>query len=207
MTTFEHVLLGVNGALVLGLHERFGWQAAALAGVAAAAPDWDGLTILAGAALFADAHRVWGHNLLACALLGLAIAAFDHRYDLITRGGRLLARMLPGVAVGARVERGTRFGRFATWTAVAVLAAVSHLAMDMLFSGTATLSDWELQLLWPFSSRGWVFPLVPWGDVGVSVIFFCGMFAMIAWRSRLRLIAGMTLLGVIAYIMARGTIV
>ena len=30
MTTFEHAMLGINGALAVGLHRRFGWQIVAM---------------------------------------------------------------------------------------------------------------------------------------------------------------------------------
>jgi hypothetical protein len=46
MTTFEHAMLGINGVLASGIHRRFGWQIVALAGIAAVAPDWDGIPML-----------------------------------------------------------------------------------------------------------------------------------------------------------------
>lgn len=45
MTTFEHAMLGANGVVASGLHDRFGWRLVALAAIAAIVPDWDGLTV------------------------------------------------------------------------------------------------------------------------------------------------------------------
>ncbi len=70
----------------------------------------------------------------------------------------------------------------------------------MIFSGTATLGDWELKLLWPFSDRGFVYPLIPWGDIGVTLLFVTGMFAMLRWKTRTAWIARLTLLVAVGYI-------
>lgn len=88
--------------------------------------------------------------------------------------------------------------------AVAVVAALSHLPADMVVSGTATLSDWELQVLWPFSHQGWAFAMVPWGDAGISIVLVIGMFAMLRWKSSVETIARGTLGAVVAYIALRG---
>ncbi len=199
-------MLGINGVLATGLQRRFGWQVAALAGLAAIAPDWDGLTILWSTTVFADAHRVWGHNLLACVLLGVMMGTLDYRFDLVTRCARWLQKLLPLEIAERNIEiRGsfTMSGQ-TTWIVVAVAAALSQLPADAVVSGAEGLSDWEVQPFWPFSSQGWVFPLVPWGDVGITVVFVMGMFAMLRWRSRVRLIAVLTLCGAIGYIAIRG---
>lgn len=206
MTTFEHALLGVNGALAAGLHQRYGWQMVAMAGLAAVSPDWDGLTIVLGPTVFAEGHRVWGHNLLACVLVGILIGILDYQLDLVTRGGRVLTKCLRlrvQTELTVRTERSARHQ--IVWIFVAVVAALSQLPADMLVSGTDTLPDWEVKLLWPFSDRGWVCPMVPWGDVGISLVFVAGMFATIKWPSRTRIIAGITLGCVAAYIVLRGS--
>ena len=46
MTTFEHAMVGVNGALAAGLTRRCGWKVASMAGLVAVSPDWDGLTLI-----------------------------------------------------------------------------------------------------------------------------------------------------------------
>lgn len=200
-------MLGINGALAAGLSRRFGWQVVAMTGMAAVSPDWDGLTILFSPTAFADGHRVWGHNLLACVLVGAMIGTLDYQFDLATRAGRLLTRLLrlktTPAELPSRVQR-SALGQ-GVWILVAVAAAFSHLAADLLVSGTDTLPDWELKLLWPFSDQGWVYPMVSWGDVGIALIFIVGMFAMLKWRGRIQPLAAATLAAVAAYIAIRGT--
>lgn len=82
MTTFEHAMVGINGALAAGLHRHYQWCIAALAGLAAIAPDWDGLKILGGMHLFDHAHCAWGHSFLTCVILGCVLAGLDYRFDL-----------------------------------------------------------------------------------------------------------------------------
>lgn len=208
MTSIEHALLGINGVVAGGLDRRYGWQLAAIAGAAAMIPDWDGLTILFGADLFADAHRVWGHNIIACAAIGVVLGAADYCLDLTTRAARRFARILPvAIATEAIPPRRTRSWREgAIWAIVAVAAAASHLVADLLFSGTAALSDWHLKLLWPFSDRGWIYPMVPWGDPGATVVMVAGMLAMAQSSSRRQLIAALTLAAVTLYILIRGLV-
>lgn len=206
MTTYEHAMLGITGVLATGLDRRYGWSIVAIAAVAAVSPDWDGLTILAGSAAFAASHRLWGHNVLVCTLSGLLMGVADYRFDLVTRCGRLLAQKLqsapPEGSLGVRESHS--FDGFVVWVSVAVLAALSHLAADLVFSGTATLPDWELQPWWPLSRAGYVYPLVAWGDAGASIIFVAGMFAMWRWPSRRQAISLATLAGVVLYVVVRG---
>src|SRR5687767_6335540 len=63
-------MVGATFALAAGLHRRYGWRVALMAGAAAALPDWDGLTLLLGPVAYAQGHRVWGHNVLVAGLLG-----------------------------------------------------------------------------------------------------------------------------------------
>ncbi len=206
MTTYEHAMLGITGVLATGLNRRYGWPIVALAAVAAISPDWDGLTIVAGSAAFAASHRLWGHNVLACVLTGLLMGILDYQFDAATRCGRLLAQKLRLAVPGGplRVRETHRFSGFAVWVGVATLAALSHLAGDLVFSGTATLPDWELRPWWPFSSAGYIFPLLAWGDAGASIVFAAGMFAMWKWPRRLQLISAATLACVILYAAVRG---
>ena len=62
------------------------------------------------------------------------------------------------------------------------------------------MTDWELKLWWPLSERGYVYPLVRWGDVGVTLIFVLGMFAMVRWPKHTQRIAGATLGCVALYV-------
>jgi len=92
------------------------------------------------------------------------------------------------------------------WAVTGIAASLSHLAADVVFSGNSSLADWELKLLWPMSNRGWVCPLVPWGDVGATLIFIAGMFAMARFRQNVQSISCATLLLVAIYIVLRGSI-
>ena len=205
MTAFEHALLAANAVWAAGLHRRHGWQLAALAGCAAVLPDWDGIPLLIDAHAFAAGHRVWGHNLLVCLGLGLVVGGLDYRCDLVTRAARRLICWLRRPAEIPPAGRTTFHAAGAgLWMLVAVAAMLSHLVGDLVVSGTAQLPDWELQRLWPFSDRGWVFPLVPWGDPGITLVFVGGMFAAAYWRSRLQPVGAMTLLLVAGYLIVRG---
>ena len=200
-------MLGITGVVATGLNRRYGWPIVALAAVAAVNPDWDGLTIVAGSAAFAASHRLWGHNVLACVLTGLLMGVVDYRFDVSARCGRFLAQKLRLALPGEppRVRETHCLSGFAVWVCVAVLAALSHLATDLVFSGTATLPDWELQPWWPFSSAGYIFPLLAWGDAGASIVFAAGMFAMWKWPGRLQLTSAGTLACVVLYVVLRGT--
>ena len=209
MTTFEHVLLGINGATASGLTKRHGWKIAALAGVAATVPDWDGLTIVVSQSAFATGHRLWGHNLLTCVLAGLFLGGLDYRFDLMARCGRRLTRWarwlhLDISAQSLVVRRSFRSGEAAAWIVVATAAVLSHLPADAVVSGTATLPDWELHVLWPFSDCGWVYPLIPWGDAGVTIIFVAGLFAMVRWKQQTQPICAATLAAMAIYLAVRG---
>ena len=209
MTTYEHAMLGVTGTLAVGLHRRYGWQIVALGGFVSLLPDWDGLSILFGAAAFDRVHRTVGHNLPVCMLLGAVVAALDYRYSLALRAKEYAGRHLRGLASGEPSPNRSVFRapELCAWVAVGVVASLCHLAADVVFSGHATLSDWGLRLFWPFSDRYWAYPMVPWGDPSVTVIFVIGMFAMIRWPARLQTVAGLTLTLVVGYISIRGAMV
>jgi membrane-bound metal-dependent hydrolase YbcI (DUF457 family) len=102
------------------------------------------------------------------------------------------------------VARGGR--EVALWLAVGVVAAYSHLLMDVLYSAGKGLPMWGVPLFWPFSSREFAFPLVRWGDVGATVLLAASMFAMLRWPSRVWAIAAGSLAAIAAYIVVRGLV-
>jgi hypothetical protein len=205
LTSFEHAMLGIDGVLAVGLNRKYGWQLAAVAGMAAVMPDWDGLSILVSAQLFDESHRVWGHNLLSCLVLGLLIGTCDYRWDLVTRVARPLVRLGRSEIPAAKLAVRHHFslGGLAVWLVTSALATLSHLPADLVVSGTATLEDWKLKLWWPWSDAGYVFPMVRWGDAVITIVFVVGMFAMVRWRSQTQNISCCTLAGVIAYLVIR----
>ncbi len=199
MTVFEHAMFGVNLALTAGVQRRHGWGLVGAAAVAAALPDWDGLSILLGGSAFAAAHRVWGHNLLAAGLSGAAVGVIAL---LVVRSDRVRARLvLPGAPLPASPPRS--LATPAMWAVVGALAGLSHLPADIVFNGGTDLPVWPVPLLWPFSREGWAVPVVPWGDLTVTLLFVAEMFALYRWRGRERAIAVLTLAVGSAYLLAR----
>jgi membrane-bound metal-dependent hydrolase YbcI (DUF457 family) len=206
VTVFEHFMLGGNLALAAGLHHRFGWRIVAIAAVASAVPDWDGLTILFGSSAYARGHRVWGHNLLAAGLAGTLVAMLEYCCNVCGGIQKLVATRWQ--QVGLPPEPSSKYS--ATWLGVCVLtgliASFSHLFADFFYSGRGSNNVWPLQLLWPFSERSWAYPILPWGDLGATLIFVVEMFALYRWPTRMQLIAILTLLSVVAYVALRWAI-
>lgn len=204
MTVFEHALTGVDGALVLGLHRRHGWPIVAWAGLAATLPDWDGLTLVLGPRWYAESHRVWGHNLLVATLLSALLAWLVVHFDILGRTGRYLGQRFPILAAGEPAPPPTPgFRRTRRWILVGILATLSHLVADVLFSGHPTYGTWGVPLCWPFRSDLFAWPTVPWGDLGATLILAAGMFLMV-WRpTRVQSIAGGTLAVLGTYMLLR----
>jgi membrane-bound metal-dependent hydrolase YbcI (DUF457 family) len=207
VTIYEHIMLGVDGAMAIGLHRRWGWQIVAWSGCAAALPDWDGLTLLLGGDCYAAGHRVWGHNLLAAGLSAVILGVVLCRWDLFTRVGKAVPSSWGSVAP-SKAENAVRcsWGLLLVWAAVGLAAAYAHLGLDVLFSYGRDLPVWDVPLLWPFSARGFAYPTVRWGDPVPTIIFAAGMLAMARWRSATQRIAAITLTLVAAYIVVRGTV-
>jgi hypothetical protein len=194
MTFYEHAMLGGSLALALGAHRRQGWGLAATAAGAGALPDWDGLSLLFGPMAYSEVHRTWGHNLLAAGVGGLVCGAAGYLCRLTSRV-RTPLTAAPTPLVSGRA--------LAVWVVVSILAAESHLPADLVYGGAAGMPDWPLKMLWPFSQRGWAYPVVPWGDLGATAIFIVEMFALYRWPTRARLIAALSLLAVAAYVAFR----
>jgi len=206
MTSFEHALIGIDGALAVGLDRRFGWPIVASAAVAAVLPDWDGLTLLFGPNLFADAHRIWGHNLLVAGLLAAVVGTLLYWWDLLAKGQHALARRWPRLAIGSLPASASKHsvGGLLVWIATVVVATYSHLVGDLVFSANSELPGWGLPLFWPVDRTAWAYPLVPWGDVGTTLVLAGGRFAMVRWSERRQAIARGTLVLVAVYIAVRG---
>ena len=183
MTTFEHAMLGVDLVIASGLDRKHGWRLAAMAGVAAVLADWDGF-------LFST-HRAWGHGILPCFLIAVLWGLLDYRFDLISRLASRAVRFTKVTVPEGLLARRTVFskGEAMLWCVVSIIAAQTHAPCDMIVSGTKSLPDWEVLWLWPFSSKGFVYPLVPWGDVGITLILFAGMFVMLRYRERRQYVA------------------
>jgi len=199
-------MLGINGAIAAGVDARYGWKIVALAGVAAVAPDWDGLPMLVDMASYERGHRVWGHNLLACLVIGAMIGTIDYRFDISGRVAGRLVKFGPFAELAPQIEQRSEWSipEWLAWIVVAVAAALSQIPADAVVSGGEGLSDWALKPLWPFSDYRFVFSLVPWGNIGVTILFAIGMLALARWKRRVRAIATATLVAVVAYIVVWG---
>jgi membrane-bound metal-dependent hydrolase YbcI (DUF457 family) len=220
MTPFEHALVGMNGVLACGIHRRHGWPIVAWGAFAAILPDWDALTLvlgiprfvlgfcrgdqpllLSGMKWYVEGHRLWGHNLLVTGLLAAVLSALAYRLDVPTRIQRSLARRwklfsIPDNANELSQHSGKEFW---LWIVVGVLASYSHLLMDIFCSGNQSLPSWGVPLLWPFSNQMCACPLLPWGNIGATVILAASMFAMLRWKRHVQGIAFLSLLAVMVY--------
>lgn len=203
MTSPEHTLVGVHGAFALGLHCRWGWPAVAMAGLASIVPDWDGLLILLDVKQFDTGHRVWGHNLLAIAASSALLGWSQHKYRWIERVWRAVQRK-PATALLGVISEVPPTGSAGAFIGIACVAQLIHLPCDMVVSGGRGLSDWPIQPLWPFSTRELAFPLIPWGDIGPTVILMGGAIAMAKRTDLVRPLAVATLVVLGAYLVARG---
>ena len=199
MTVYEHAMLGATIALAAGTRRRHGWGIVGTAALAAALPDADGLSILFGAEAYSRIHRVWAHNILVVSLLGLVTGAGGYGLSLSGRLTRF-ARPVPAKSTPPAPASVFSFHGLAVWMCVGLLASLSHLPADLVYAGAPGYTTWPVPLLWPFSAQGWALPVVPWGDLGVTLIFVAEMFALYRWTSHARLIAWTTLAAVLAYI-------
>jgi membrane-bound metal-dependent hydrolase YbcI (DUF457 family) len=166
-------------------------------------PDFDGLTILLGANLYAEAHRLWGHNLLVAGLVAAVASVVVYQGDVLTKTQKWLAKRWKAVPDSSPMQA-HRLSELLLWVVVGVVAAYSHLLMDIFFSSGRQLQTWGVPLLWPFVPTTWAYPLVPWGDIGVTVVFAASMLVMLRWQEWVRTIATGTLIAVAGYMAIRG---
>ena len=138
-----------------------------------------------GGSCYAEGHRVWGHNLLVAAAAAVFLATLLYRFDLLGWVRCWLSRRWSAIPAENQTGPPVRScGRWALWTAVAVVANYSHLVADIAYSTGRNLSAWGVPLYWPFSVRSWTFPSVQWGDVTATLILAAAMFAMLRWPAR-----------------------
>ena len=203
-------MVGIHLALGLGLHRRLGWASVALAGVASNIPDWDGLPMLIDMAWFEAGHRVWGHNVLSIICTSLLLAATQVRWNWINRFTDWCSRKW-GLS-DARRDSGGLGGqqaipadeiRFSVWIVIAMVAQVVHLPCDMVVSGGAGLSDWAVEPWWPWSHTGYVYPMIPWGDPGPTLILMAGALVIARWPRLIINGSRVTVAVLIAYLVVR----
>lgn len=201
MTTPEHTLVGIHAALAMGCHRHWSWPAVVMAGLASNLPDWDGLPMLIDMQRFELGHRVWGHNVFAILLTASLIAWLQHRYRWIEFVGQRTQRLLPSDAsLTIPSDRTPPMVYFL----VALATQLIHLPCDMVVSGGNGLTDWLVKPLWPMSDAGFAFPLIPWRDVGPTIILMAGALGVSKVRQRASVISLITLLALVTYLMVRG---
>jgi hypothetical protein len=204
-------MLGVNLALVTGLHRRYGWPIVAVAAASSALPDWDGFSLLLGGQAYARVHRVWGHNLLVASATGVgaSVAGFSLQASGYFQRITALSRFPDSAAVQTPTTRTHPFTFHDVIICIAVgtISSLSHLAVDLVYSGHPQLTSWPLLLLWPFSNKPFVYPIVPYGDLGATLIFVVEMFCLYGWRARAQILAAVTLILVLIYIGVRWSLI
>ena len=202
MTTPEHTLVGIHLAIATGCHRYWGWPAVAMAGIASNVPDWDGLPMLIDMQRFEAGHRVWGHNLLAIFFAALLLGWSQSQFHWIERSGERVRRYFSPMPSEPHISR-PLLSTLLVFTLIAFVAQVVHLPCDMVVSGGEGLSDWLVRPFWPFSNSGYVFPLIPWGDIGPTIILMAGAILLAKLPSRLSLISTLTLVVLCAYLVVR----
>jgi membrane-bound metal-dependent hydrolase YbcI (DUF457 family) len=184
---YDHALLGAAAAVAAGARRRHGWPLVATAAVAAMLPDWDDLSMLLGPDVRRAVHRVWGHNLLVALLSAGLLGAVGYLCFRAARGRRSA-------------------GDLAVWVAVAMLAALTHLLADVVYSKETGAASWPVAFFWPFSHRGWAVPVLTTADHVGTAILLAGLLAALRWPAASRLLAGFTLAAVAGYVGLRAVL-
>jgi membrane-bound metal-dependent hydrolase YbcI (DUF457 family) len=192
MMYYDHAMIGAALAVAVGARRRHGWPVVAMAAVAAMLPDWDDLSQWFGPAVRREVHRVWGHNLLVALPAGGLFAAVCYLW----RSAARRRRDPPPLAAEPIIQDRPALG---AWVAVGVLASVSHLLADVVYSADLNGSTWPVAFLWPFRSEGVALPVLTGGDRVATVILAAGLVAVWLWQSCGRLLAWLTLAAVGGY--------
>jgi membrane-bound metal-dependent hydrolase YbcI (DUF457 family) len=209
MTSPEHTLVGIHFAFATGIHRCVGWRGVTMAGIASNIPDWDGIPMLFDMQRFESGHRVWGHCLLSIILTSVLIGFMQIRWDWIGRGANRLQSVLPQAEmVVAQQEKQETDGFMGglVFALIGMCAQLLHLPCDMVVSGGSGLSDWAVQPLWPFLNSAYVYPLIPWGDIGPTVILMAGIIAIAKRKNHISQIACLTIGTLSGYLVVCGLI-
>ncbi len=202
MTSPEHTMVGILGAMALGLHKRFGWRIVAFAAVISNVPDMDGLPMLFDMERFESGHRVWGHNFLLIVATSICLGWTQARFKWIQKIVAYGIDFLP-----SEVNRSQPSRHLPIPILVLIFVGIGfqtlHLVCDMVVSGGQGMSNWPVKPFWPIWQVGYVYPLIPWGDIGPTVVMMAGIIG-IAKFGRDQLVATLTLILLVAYMCFRG---
>lgn len=207
MTTPEHSLVGIHVAFALGLHRTVGWRSIVFAALVSNVPDWDGLPMLFDMKRFESGHRVWGHNFLSIVLTSILLGWTQIRWDWIGRMTRWVLSKFPESTSQLEIDVTSKSQGTVGVLAFAFIAMVAqglHLICDMAVSGGKGLSNWAIEPFWPISNRAYDYPLIPWGDVGPTVILMFGIIMIAKRKEFVSRISVLTLATLLAYLIAFG---
>jgi inner membrane protein len=208
MVYYDHGMVGATVAVALGAQRRYGWAVVALAALAGMFPDWDALAKHVSDDAYVRGHRVWGHNLFAATVAGLALGGLGywiHRSSArhfgsapqATREAQPESQMSPAAGGDG----------IALWLVLGVAILWTHPLLDLLYCGWDHNGDWPVGLLWPLVRGGYARPWMPWQDWGATLILACGLCVVVIlprYRQRGACIC-LALLAV--YVAARGAAV
>ncbi|MEY4567149.1 MAG: hypothetical protein RLY14_2119 [Planctomycetota bacterium] len=178
-----------------------------MAGVASNIPDLDGIPMLFDMQRFESGHRVWGHAVLSMVLTSLLLGFMQDRWDWLGCIVKWLRSKLPESAI-ASVPKNPEWLIGGIGVVVFALIGMSaqllHLPCDMVVSGGNGLSDWAIQPWWPFSNAAYVYPLIPWGDIGPTVILMAGIILIAKRKCQIPQTSAMTIATLCGYLLVRG---
>ena len=203
MTTPEHAMVGVHLAIACRWNRLWTWRAVALAAFMSNAPDWDGVPMLFDMDRFEQGHRVWGHNLTVILLVSVVVALLLSQWDLIGAiGKRIAVNYSSATIISDPIDGQNRLG-FAAALTTAFVSQAMHLPCDVVVSGGGGLSHWHVKPFWPIADNGYVYPLIPWGDIGPTIIMMAGLIVMAERQRNMAATAAGSLTIVIVYMLAR----
>jgi hypothetical protein len=160
MVHYDHGMLGATLALAVGAQRRHGWPIVVLAALAGMFPDWDAMSKHISPETYRLGHRVWGHNVFAVSLAGLALGIMGY---LIHRSST------------RQPAESDRAGDMGYWIMLALLIMLTHPLMDLLYCGLDRGADWPVALFWPLVSDRFGQPWIPWHDWGATGILVAGL--------------------------------
>jgi len=158
MTPIEHSIFAFNFSVWARGRQPAAFHVAVMA--AALAPDVDGLSVVFGTDAYVRYHRTFGHGALPAVVLGVAAAEL-----VLTFMPQRLRRLASGDPEAGRIGLSWQGLIFA-----GAIGGLSHLLADALY-------PWPVPFAWPFSSAGFCWPILPWGDMVIACLLIASMFA------------------------------